>query len=132
MTPALTDMLEHDASEEDYALAREMQPIWRKAAKKMLSCDYYQLEKCRKSSEDFYAVQFHDPDENSGFIEIVANTKCTAGVYTARMRALEENSVYTLIEAESGERMSFTGAQLMAGVEFSVPRRTGRIWFYES
>lgn len=131
MTPALTDLMEYDASKEDFALAREMQPIWRRAAKLMLSCDYYPLEACRKSAEDFYAVQFHNPDENRGFLEIVANTKCTKGVYTARMKALDEECEYTLSEAEHGETLVFTGAQLMNGVDFEIPRRTGKIWFYE-
>ena len=131
MAPALTDMLEHDASDEDFALARQMQPIWRKAAGMMLSCDYYQLEKCRKSSEDFYAVQFHDPDGHRGFIEILANTKCTGGAYTAHMKALDGEAVYVLTEAESGAECEYTGAQLMNGTAFDVPRRTGRIWFYE-
>ena len=36
-----------------------------------------------------------------------------------------------LTEAESGTESEYTGAQLMNGTEFDVPRRTGRIWFYE-
>lgn len=48
MAPALTDMLEWDADEEAFALARQMQPIWRRAAGMMLSCDYYPLTECRK------------------------------------------------------------------------------------
>ena len=131
MAPALTDVLEHDTCEEDYALAREMQPIWRKAAQLMLSCDYYPLTKCRKSNEDFYAVQFNDPDLGCGFIEVLANTRCDIGVYTAYMKALAAEAVYILTEAETGESIEYTGAQLMDGVVFNVPKRTGKIWFYK-
>jgi len=43
MAPAITDMTRFDAGEAAFALAKEMQAIWRKAAPYMLRTDYYPL-----------------------------------------------------------------------------------------
>ena len=130
MTPALTDMIEHDAPEEEFELARQMHKIWRRAAEYMLNADFYPLTQCRKSSEDHYAVQFHDPDDDTGFVEIVSGVKCDAPVYTACLNALSHDAMYCLENGETGVRIYRTGAQLMQGVDFETERRTGQIWFY--
>lgn len=131
MAPALTDMLEWDADDEAYALARAMQPIWRRAAGLMLSGDYYPLTHCRASQKDFCALQFHDPDGEKGFLEIMRNNRCCLPVFTAKLCALDAGAVYALTEAESGETVEYTGAQLTEGVTFELPIRSGRIYFYE-
>lgn len=131
MAPALTDMLEHDADAEAYALAREMQSIWRKAAALMLSGDYYPLTACRKSRQDFYAVQFHDPDAEKGFFQIIRNNACPEPAFAVRLNALDANAVYRLIEAESGEVSEFSAQTLTDGLSIELPLRTARIFFYE-
>ena len=131
MAPALTDMLEWDACDEDFALAREMQPIWRRAAAMMISCDYYPLTACRKSNEDYYAVQFHDPDAQSGFVEILRNNACKQPAYTLCMRAIDPRGEYTLRNAETGAELHFSGRDLTGGVDFALPMRSGAIYFYE-
>ena len=131
MAPALTDMLAHDAPEEDYAVARKMQPIWRRAAEMMLSCDYYPLTTCRKSSEDHYAVQFHDPDNGRGFAVVISNTRCAGPAFILRLRALDADADYILTEAETGNSIEIPGSKLADGLEIALPRRTGIIYFYE-
>ena len=131
MAPALTDMLAWDAPEETYAIAREMQPIWRKAANLMLSCDYYPLTECRGAREDMYAVQFFSPERQEGFLEIERNNNCADESFTACFRAVDDNATYILTEAESGETVEYTGKELKAGLTVSLPIRSGRIYFYE-
>lgn len=131
MTPALTEMLEWDADEAVYALARQMQPIWRRAAELMLRGDYYPLTECRASMEDFCAHQFLDPDAEKGFIEIMRNNRCPEPAFTARFESLVPNAVYILTEAESGETAEYAGSQLTEGVTFELPAHSGRIYFYE-
>jgi len=130
MTPALTDMIEHDAPEEEFELARKMHKIWRRAAEYMINGDYYPMTECRKSNEDHYAVQFHNPDTGTGFFEIVAGTRCDKSGYMAKLSALNCGAEYELVNAETGEKLRFTGAELAAGVEFPTQRCTGQIWFY--
>ena len=131
MTPALTDMIEHDAPEEEFVLARKMHPVWRRAARYMLSADYYPLTECRKSNEDHYAMQFHDPDADEGFFEIVAGTRCTDNSFTLRLAAISEDSEYALENGETGETLRLSGKQLASGTVFDAPRRTGQVWFYK-
>ncbi|MDO4740727.1 MAG: alpha-galactosidase [Eubacteriales bacterium] len=131
LAPALTDMLEWDACEEDFALAREMQPIWRRAAQRMLDCDYYPLSECRASREDYYAMQFHDPAAQSGFVHVLRNNGCAQPLYCLRMRMLEPDAVYLLTNAESGVQLRLSGRDLTGGVDFALPRRSGVLYFYE-
>ena len=131
MAPSLTEMLEWDAGEEAYALAHEMLPIWRRAAELMLSGDYYPLTECRKSQEDFYAMQFHDPAAEKGFIEIMRNNRCAGESITLHLHSIDADAAYIFTEAESGEAAEYTGRELLNGAAFSLPIRTGRIYFYE-
>ena len=131
MAPALTDMLEWDAPEADFALAREMQPIWRKAASMMLTCDHYALTECRKSRADYYAVQFHDPDDHHGFVELIRNNACAEPTFCLRMRALDPTATYILTHAETGAQLRLPGEALLTGVDFALPPRSGAIYFYQ-
>ena len=131
ITPALTDMLEWDADDEAYALARAMQPIWRRAAELMLSGDYYPLTPCTESAETFVAAQFHNPDEERGFLHLLRHNRCPQENFTARFHDLDPDGVYALTEAEGGKTIEASGAQLAGGMAFSLPIRSGQIWFYE-
>jgi len=131
MAPALTDMLEWDADDEAYALAREMQPIWRRAAQLMLSGDYYPMTPCTDSPETFVACQFHDPCAEKGFLYLLRHNRCSQEAFTACFRAVDADGTYTLTEAESGETREYSGAQLLSGMTFELPIRSGRIYFYE-
>ena len=130
MAPSLTDMTEHDAPKEAMELAAKMQKIWRKAAERMLDGDYYPLTECRKSNEDFYAMQFHNPDTGRGFFQILSNTCNRKSVFTAKLQAIGDG-VYTLTSSKDGSRMVVDAAQLREGLSFELPRRSSVIWFYE-
>ncbi|MBQ9950808.1 MAG: alpha-galactosidase [Clostridia bacterium] len=132
MTPALTDMLEWDADESAYALAREMQSIWRKAAQRMLSCDFHPLTPCTKSQETFAAFLFHSPEEEKGFLYLLRHNRCPQESFCAKLPPMNPGLTYILTEAETGETLEYTGAQLIEGVRFELPVRSGRIYFYES
>lgn len=130
MAPSLTDMTEHDAPKEAMDLAIRMQRIWRRAAEMMLDGDYYPLTECRKSNEDFYAMQFHNPDTEQGFFQILSNTRTKGNAFTAKLQALS-NGKYELTSSVDGSRMTLDGKQLREGVSFELPRRSGVIWFYK-
>ena len=130
MAPALTDMIVHNAAPEAFALARQMRSIWREAAELMLCGDYYSLTSCRKDPQDFYAMQFHDPEEERGFFQVLANTQCETGRFTACLHALEADALYRLTDRESGEVMHRTGRELMDGIPIDQSKRSGVIWFY--
>ena len=131
LAPAITDMLDHRDGEERYALSRQMQPIWRKAAQLMLTCDYYPLTECRASREDFYAMAFYSPEKGCGFVNVVSNNANPETRFTAVLDMLEADSDYVLTEAESGRSSRFTGNQLASGLTLELPKRSGLLLFIE-
>ena len=131
MTPALTDVTRFDADEASMALARRMQPIWRKAAQRMIGTDYYPLTDCRKSSDDFYAAQFHDPATQQGLLHMVNGSTATETDFAVRLKGLDPQITYVLTSAEEGRTWECTGAQLIAGVAVTLSKKTADIWFYD-
>ncbi len=129
LTPALTSMIEYYHPDEVCAVGRRFHPVWRKAAKLELTCDYYPLTECRKSTEDWYAMQFDG--ETEGFIQIIRNVRVKAESITLTNLYIDKTKTYTFTD-ELGKR-SFTvaGAKLAAeGFSDKLPSRSGVIWFY--
>jgi len=130
MAPAITDMTRFDAGEEAFALAKEMQAIWRKAAPYMLGTDYYPLTQCRKFAEDLYAAQFHDPGREEGIVHVINGAAATRTQFTVCLKGLQPEKLYRLTSAETGTVLERTGAQLAAGFALTMAKKTGDIWFY--
>ena len=131
MAPSLTDMTAYDATEEAYALARTMQPIWRKAAELMLNTDYYPLTECRKCSDDFYAAQFHDPAREQGVLHLLNGATATESTFTLALKGLNPGLTYRLTASEGEEAFEATGEALLSGLAFTQAPHTGSLWFYE-
>lgn len=131
MAPALTDMTPFDAPDELFALAKQMQPLWRRAAALMLAGDYYPLTECRGSAEDFYALQLHDPRQRRGFFEVIRNNRCPERVFLVRLQALSPDAVYRVTDGLTGEALERTGSALADGLEIELAPRSGRLCFYE-
>ncbi len=131
MAPALTDTTEHDADPEGFELARTMLPIWRRAAKIMVDSDYYPLTECRKSSKDFFALQFHNPDTQKGLLLMMSNNQNPDTIYHARLQALKDDQRYILTSSEDNSSTRHTGTELKKGIAFELQKRSGIIYFYE-
>jgi len=118
-------------SQEAFALARQLQPIWRKAAKRMLDTDYYPLTRCRKSSDDFYAAQFHDGAKQEGVLNLVNGATAMETDFTVKLKGLQADMTYVVTSAEQNKSWEATGAELMAGVAVHMPKKTGDVWFID-
>ena len=129
LTPAVTSMIEFYHPDEIYAVGRRFHPVWRKAAKLELTCDYYPLTECRKSTADWYAMQFDGEDE--GFIQIIRNVNVVSETISLKNLHVDVTKTYTFTD-ELGKR-SFTvpGVRLAAeGFSDKLPHRSGVVWFY--
>ena len=127
--PAVTNVVNRNAPEKELALAREMTPIWRRAAKLMLSGDYYPLSECRRSPEDWYAMQFEDENAGEGFIQAIRNSQCKEESYTMKPKA-DKGTVYSFFNPETGESFRKSGEELSGGFTVSLSRQSGAVWFY--
>ncbi len=130
MTPALTNSLCYLDSEKYYQYARDMVPIWRRAAEIELRADYYPLTVCRKDPHDWFAMQFDDPDERDGFVQVIRNTLVSEDVYLLKMKAVKPDAVYVFTNAETGETLRLLSAELNKGIEIRLERRTAVLLFY--
>ena len=130
MAPSITSMIEFYDGDELFEVGRKMHPIWRRAAELMESGDYYPLSECRKSEEDYYAMQFDDPERCCGFIQAVRNTRAREDSFTVTPFVVKE-AEYTFENPESGERFKISGEKLAQGFTVNIPIRSGAIWFYK-
>ena len=129
LTPALTSMIEFYHPDELYAVGRRFHPVWRKAARLEMTCDYYPLTECRKSTEDWYAMQFDG--ETEGFVQIIRNVRVKADCITLQNLHIDETKTYTFTDELGHRAFTVSGAKLAAeGFSDSLPPRSGVIWFY--
>lgn len=129
LTPAMTSMIEYYHPDEAFAVGRRFHPVWRRAAELELTCDYYPLTECRKSTEDWYAMQFDGDRE--GFIQIIRNVRVKADSLTLRNLHIETDKTYTFTDELGHRSFSVSGAVLAAeGFSDKLPHRSGVIWFY--
>lgn len=126
MAPALTDMLHYTAPKDAYETAQRMQALWRRAAMLELTCDYYPLTETRADPHDWYAMQFDGDKE--GFVQVIRNTLVEEESITLALHT-EEGLTYTFTD-EDGNLFERTSDMLRNGFTVTLPRRTGRIWFY--
>jgi alpha-galactosidase len=136
---ALAPMLQlaHDirSPNQDLSEMRKMIDIWRAAADLVLNGDYYPLTPPRRSDEYWVALQFDRPSpvagHTDGFVQAIRLVGCEQPSINVRLRALRQETMYVLAEAETGERRDLKGSVLMTeGFTFTLPRRTGSIWWY--
>jgi hypothetical protein len=97
----------------------------------MLDADYYPLTECRKDVRDWYALQF-DKD-GAGLVQVIRNVAVESDTFTAFPFVMDESKTYTFTEAISGEVRTLTGAELAQnGMTFTMPKKSGQMWFYTS
>jgi alpha-galactosidase len=131
MAPSLTSMILFDeADDERFALGKRMLVIWRRAATMMLESDYYPLTETRKSEEDYYAMQFHNPDKKQGFFQVVRNTRAADDLFIVYPKAVADSGVYIFENMETGEERRLSGAEWSNGFHVAIPKRSGQLWFY--
>ena len=131
LTPALTSMFTYDDSEENFAIGREMDEIWREAAELELKGDYYPISECRCDPHDWYAMQFDYETECRGFVQAIRNTLAEGESYTLNIPCIHAGKTYTLTDRESGNTIKLSAEELAKGLTVSLPKRTGIIYFYE-
>lgn len=129
--PAITDMTPHNAGEKDLDLAHKMIGIWKQVAPFMLSGDYYPLTVCRKSSEDFYAMQFHDEISERGFFQILSNARNPERHFILRLHAVDPSSSYLVTDLYTGKTLLFKGKQLIDGVEYELDAKSAIVCVYQ-
>ena len=97
----------------------------------MTSCDYYPLTECRKSPEDYYAMEFYSPEEKKGFFQVVANTQVKEPSFLVKL-VLDESLTYQVENSSTGEIFIQSGKELVNGFELACEKRSGVVFFFEA
>lgn len=126
MTPALTACLDYDDSNTIFETARKMVPVWRRAAEYELCGDYYQLS---SPESGWYAVQFHNSEDGSGFIEVIRTEYAEENSIVVYPHILPDTK-YLFENPVTGDKKRGDSTGLEGGFNFYNPKRKGEIWFY--
>ena len=131
MAPMLFAALDIRRDDYDYALARKMISIWRKASNLLVYGDYYPHTPFHHSAAEWVAWQFDCPETGCGFIQGIRLPACPAETITIQPKAIHPDATYAFENAETGEAMDISGADLLReGFTLALPARSGAIWFY--
>ncbi len=128
--PAFNPHIRVDSTEEELAIAREMIPIWRRAAELMPVSDYYPLCESHKSETEYYACQFDDLVTGKGFIQVIRNTRVEEEAITLTPHA-EAGQMYRFTCMDPVAEMVISGDALQKGFTVTIPKRSSVVWFYE-
>jgi len=144
LAPMLFATLDIRRADYDFALARQMLAIWRRAADLLLYGDYYPLTPHPHSPEHWVARQFDSPETGSGLVQAIRLPAAPAlpelgqaATLTVALRGLDPAATYQFEEAETGETRlvaadALQPASLTRPFTFTLPPRAGSLWFYRA
>ncbi|MFH1006793.1 MAG: alpha-galactosidase [Candidatus Latescibacterota bacterium] len=129
--PMLSTGLDIRRDDYDYPLARKMIDIWRKASDLILTGDYYPLTEFHHSAERWVVWQFDRPETGCGLLQGIRFPESPDETFTVPLRGILSDAVYFFENPETGETRLTSGAALIRdGFPFSLPKRSGALWFY--
>ena len=132
MAPMLCATLDIQRDDYDFALARKMIAIWRRAADLLLHGDYYPLTPYHRSAGQWVARQFDCPETGRGLIQSIRLPAAPEETITLYPRGIRPDARYLFENAETGETRDISGNDLLhKGFSVTLPPRNGAIWFYE-
>ena len=115
----------------DYALARKMIAIWRRASDLILYGDYYPHTPFTRSAKEWVARQFDCPEAGCGLVQGIRLPASPEETITIRPKGIRPDARYFFENAETGETRDISGEELIhTGFTFTLPARSGAIWFY--
>lgn len=131
MAPMLFATLDIRRDDYDYALARKLIDIWRRASELMLYGDYYPFTPFHRSDEKWVAWQFDSPETGCGLIQGIRLPACPEETFAIHPKGICPGSMYFLENPEMGEEREISGAALIHdGFTFALSARSAAIWFY--
>src|SRR5205814_1153833 len=103
MAPMLFVTLDIQREDYDFALARQMIAIWRRAAGLLLHGDYYPQTPLHHAAGGWVAHQFDSPAAGRGLVQAIRLPGSTREKLTIYPKGLWPAATYAFEEAETGE-----------------------------
>jgi alpha-galactosidase len=131
LAPMLFATLDIRRDDYDFALARQMIAVWRRAAPLMLHGDYYPHTPAHRNAAQWVAHQFDSPETGAGLLQAIRLPAAPDEKLTIFPHGLQAEARYVFEEAETGEIRDLSGEALIEdGFTFALPAREGSVWFY--
>ena len=131
MAPMLFATLDIRRDDYDYALARRMIDLWRRASGLLLYGDYYPHTPFHRSAREWVAWQFDSPETGCGLVQGIRLPACPEETITIHPKGIRPEATYFFENAETGETRTISGEELIReGFTLALPARSGAIWFY--
>lgn len=126
-TPSLGCGIDIRVRELDYEALRRLYRAWREFGQ-FYYADFYPLTPFTQSPRDWIGWQFHDPDTQSGAIQLFRRQECQEEQYRVRLRELEPEVSYRFRALEGWVALEATGRELMTqGLLVRAPSRPGAV-----
>ncbi|HOU14264.1 MAG TPA: alpha-galactosidase [Anaerolineae bacterium] len=133
IAPMLFVTLDIRRDDYDFALARTMIAVWRRAADLFLYSDYYPHTPFHRSAQAWVAWQFDCPETGCGLIQGIRLPEAPEETLTVYPQGVQPEASYRFENAETGETQDIEGATLREkGFTLTLPARSGAIWFYRA
>ena len=109
MAPMLMLGLDIRRDDYDFALARKMIAIWRRAAGLILYGDYYPLTPFSRSADKWVAWQFDSPEKGHGLVQGIRLPASEEGTFTIHPKGIDPSASYLFENDETGETRAHRG-----------------------
>jgi alpha-galactosidase len=131
MAPMLFVTLDIRRDDYDYALAKKLVAIWRRASDLILYGDYYPHTPFHRSAQAWVAWQFDCPETGCGLVQSIRFPASPEGTLTIHLQGIRSDVMYCFENAETGETEVIAAEELRhTGFAMTLPPRSGAIWFY--
>ncbi len=99
-----------------------------------LSCDRYPLTIPSANKDVWDGIEYFDPDTNGGIVQIFRRSESPYIFSCFKLRGLDNNTVYTITDADTNETISATGKELSEdGFGVSIPEpRTAKLYYIKA
>jgi hypothetical protein len=108
--------------------------VWEKASPLMIHGDFYALTPNHRDQTQWTVFQFDDPENGQGLFKVIRNNRCDQPSLVVAPYGLIDSAdaVYVLENLETGETRNVSGKEIkQCGLTFTLPIRSGAIWFYK-
>ena len=89
--------------------------------------DYYPLTEYRTGENAWMAYQLNRSKLNDGVVFAFRRPDCRNETITVKLRGLDDKATYELFYEDYGIKTKMTGAEIMKGIDISIPTKPGSL-----
>lgn len=129
--PSITTGVDISDKSKDWSPVKKLL-AQRKALVPCMYGDYYPLTPYSLANDTWMAWQFNLPEKGRGFFQGFRRENCPTETVTVKLRGLEPEASYKVVQLDGGVPRTLLGSDLMAGFVVKSPtKRSALVYTYE-